>query len=330
MLEMNRLIRISAACLVSLSATSMLQASASSIDEYSDYINLERAEPDYHAAAQTVESEDAGKESLPQLPKEKIEVPFSGTLAYNAFSQYNSYGLVIQPQGISSQPFLSLRYRAFKSEDKDAWLNSATLFLTTWSDFSSNQNLSNPSSSYRNFTETDIIIGTSLVLYQKINATFQLVSYVSPAGAYGFGSWARGTLVYDDSKPSSDFSLKPQVSLVYTFPAASSISLQPSSFLVEPGISPNWNILLASKYQANLSFPVRLGLGNKFYNGSTFGFTSIGPQLSVRLPQLSGKTFSTNLNAGYLYYYIGPTAAEFAANGKRSQNVFNLGISVNF
>jgi hypothetical protein len=322
--------RASVYCLLGLSLVGALPVSSSTIEEYSEYVDLERAELDYHASDQTINNVDVNRQPLPQLPAEKGDQPFSATLAYNAFSQYNSYGLVIQPQGISSQPFLNLRYRAFKSESKNAWLNSATLFLTTWSDFSSNQNLSNPSSSYRNFTETDIIIGTSLVLYERINATFQLVSYVSPAGAYGFGSWARGTLLYDDSKASNSFSIKPQVSLVYTFPAASSISLQSSAFLVEPGINPNWNILIANRYQTNLSFPMRLGLGNKFYNGSTFGFTSIGPQLAIRLPQLSGKTFSTNLNLGYLYYYVGPTAAAFAANGKRSQNVFNLGLSINF
>jgi hypothetical protein len=210
-------------------------------------------------------------------------------------------------------------------------VNSATVFLTTWSDFSSNQNLSNPSSNYKNFTETDLIIGASAVISKKLNATFQLVSYVSPAGAYGFGSWARGTVVYNDSKPSSSFSLKPQASLVYTFPAASRISIEPSAFLLEPGITPNWNTSFGTKYPANISLPIRLGLGNRFYGGSTFGFTSIGPQVSVRLPGLSGKTFSTNLNLGYLYYYVSQTAADFAGGGgRRSQHVYNLGLSINF
>lgn len=300
--------------------------------DYEDdsYVELERAEHDYHTSLETIDNTDALQQPLPEAPDEKIDQPFSGTLAYNAFSQYNSYGLVIQPQGISSQPFLNLRYRLQKDNRDGAWLNSSTIFLTTWSDFSSNRNLSNPASSYRNFTETDIIVGLNAVLYKKINASFQLVSYVSPAGAYGFGSWARGTLVYDDARSTSSFSLKPQASVVYTLPAASSISLQPSAFLVEPGLTPNWNLNISGRYQANLSFPIRVGLGNKFYSGSTFGFTSIGPQLSVRLPQLSGKTFSTNINAGYLYYYLGPTAADFAANGKRSQNVYNLGLSINF
>ena len=305
-------------------------ASSGTLEDETSYIEHERAEHDYHTGQQIVDNLEVNRQPLPQVPNEKVEKPFGGTLAYNAYSQYNSYGLVIQPDGISSQPFLNLRYRAYKSEKSDAWLNSATVFLTTWSDFSSNKNLSNPSSSYRYFTETDIIVGANLVFYKKLDATFQLVSYVSPAGAYGFGSWARGTLLYNDSVPLSNFSLKPQVSLVYTLPASSSISLEPSAFLVEPGITPNWSLVIAKKYQANFSLPIRVGLGNKFYAGSTFGFTSIGPQLSIRIPKLSGKSFSTNLNAGYLYYYLGPTAAAFAANGQRNQSVYTLGISVNF
>jgi hypothetical protein len=305
-------------------------ASSSNLEAEASYIDHERAEQDYQIYPQIVDSSDEVRQPLPKTPSEKVEQPFSGTLAYNAFSQYNSYGLVIQPNGISSQPFLNLRYTVHKSDNQNALLNTATIFLTTWSDFSSNKNVSNPSSSYRYFTETDIILGANFVFYKKIDATFQLVSYVSPAGAYGFGSWARGTLLYNDSKVSSNFSLKPQVSAVYTLPAASSISLEPSALLFEPGITPNWNLIIGNKYQANFSLPIRIGLGSKYYAGTTFGFASVGPQLSIRLPSLSGKNFSTNLNLGYLYYYLGTTAAAFAQDGQHNQNVYNLGISVNF
>lgn len=307
-----------------------LPSYADTLEDESSYIEHERAESDYHTGRQIADNVDVLQQPLPQVLKEQVKLPFCGTLAYNAFSQYNSYGIVIQPKGVSSQPFLNLRYTAHKTDKPNALLNSATVFLTTWSDFSSNRNLSNPSSKYAYFTETDIIIGTSLILLNRLDATLQLVSYVSPAGAYGFGSWARGTLLYNDSKASSNFSLKPQVSLVYTFPAASSISLIPGALLIEPGISSNLNTVISKKYQANLSFPIRVGLGSKFFASSTFGFTLFGPQLSIRLPQLSGKTFSTNLNAGYLYYYLGSTAAAFASNGQNHQNVYNLGISINF
>lgn len=256
---------------------------------------------------------------------------FSATLAYQAFSQYNSYGLVIQPQGISSQPFLNLRYRVFENSDRRALLNSTTLFLTSWSDFSTNQNLSNPVSPYRNFTETDLIVGFTAIMAQRLSATFNLVTYVSPAGAYGFGAWTRGTLVYDDSgQLHSSFSLKPQLSVVYTFPAPSAISLVPSAFLFEPGITPSISFWSKTAFPATISFPIRVGLGNKFYDGNTYGFTSFGPQFSIRLPMLSGNGYTTNLSLGYLYYNLGPTAAEFSSNDSTRQNVFNLGLYLNF
>lgn len=273
----------------------------------------------------------AGSTNAPPSKSLFEDSRFSATLAYQAFSQYNSYGLVIQPQGISSQPFFNLRYRVFESPDASAFLNSTTVFLTTWSDFSTNQNLSNPISPYRNFTETDLIVGFTSVFAKRFSATFNLVTYVSPAGAYGFGAWSRGTFVYDDSgQISSSFSLKPQLSVVYTFPAPSAISLVSSAFLIEPGITPTISFWSKTSYPATLSFPIRVGLGNKFYDGSTYGFTSLGPQFSIRVPALSGNGFTTNLSLGYLYYNLGTTTAEFAANNSTRQNVFNLGFYLNF
>ena len=85
------------------------------LENNAEYIDLEKAEHDYQTGTQTAEEVNAFRQPSALLPKEKIDEPFSGTVAYGAFSQYNSYGLVIQPQGVSSQPFLNLRYRVFSS-----------------------------------------------------------------------------------------------------------------------------------------------------------------------------------------------------------------------
>jgi hypothetical protein len=308
-------------------------------EEDSTYVEHELAERLYAQQRQLINSQTdqfrqpsaVGSTNSPDSKTLFDDPRFSATLAYQAFTQYNSYGLVIQPQGISSQPFFNLRYRVFENTDNRSFLNSTTLFLTTWSDFSSNQNLSNPVSSYRNFTETDLIVGFTAIMAQRVSATFNLVTYVSPAGAYGFGAWTRGTFVYDDSgQLSPTVSIKPQLSVVYTFPAASAISLVPSAFLFEPGITPSISFWSKTSHPATLSFPIRVGLGNKFYDGSTYGFTSFGPQFSIRVPMLSGKGFNTNLSLGYLYYNLGPTAAEFSSNNSTRQNVFNLGLYLNF
>ena len=295
-------------------------------------IEYEKAERFYQQQERkTVDGANLTKRNIASQAADKEPSRFSGTLAYQAFSQYNAYGIVIQDQGVSSQPFLNLRYRVYDNKDASAFVNSATVFLTTWSDFSSNTNLSNPTSPYKNFTETDLIVGFNTVFAQRFNATFNWTTYVSPAGAYGWGSWLRGTLLYDDSKQiAPNFSLKPQFSVVYTIPAASSISLVPSAFLFEPGLTPNFNLWGGTPYAANLAFPIRVGLGYKYYADSTYGFASVGSQFMMRLPQLSGKTFTTNLGIGYLYYNLGPSAANFAANKSSDQNVFNVGLYVNF
>jgi len=295
-------------------------------------IEYEKAERFYQQhEKKTIVKTNIAERKIASQSAEKEPSRFSGTLAYQAFSQYNAYGIVIQDQGVSSQPFLNLRYRVYDNKDTSAFVNSATVFLTTWSDFSSNTNLSNPTSPYKNFTETDLIVGFNTVFAQRFSATFNWTTYVSPAGAYGWGSWLRGTLLYDDSRQiSPSFSLKPQFSVVYTIPAASSISLIPSAFLFEPGLTPNFNLWGGTHYVANLSFPIRVGLGYKYYADSTYGFASVGSQFMMRLPQLSGKTFTTNLGIGYLYYNLGPSAANFAANKSSNQNVFNIGLYVNF
>jgi len=334
----TRLLSLGTAALLSMAwpYAKSAQAADGISEEDQEYVELEKAERFFSQQRQIASDATEFKQPSSTVPAPapaaiSKDPAFSGTLAYQAFSQYNSYGVVIQNQGISNQPFLNLRYRIHEDKRESAFLNNATIFLTSWSDISTNTRLSNPTSPYRYFTETDLIVGLSLIMAKRINATFNLVSYVSPAGAYGFGSWARGTFVYDDSKLlHPTIALKPQISLVYTLPGSSSISLLPTSFLIEPGITPTINIWGNTNHPATLSFPIRVGLGSRFYNGNTYGFTSFGPQFSVRLPALSGKSFSTNLGLGYLYYNLGPTTTQFSPNKQSQQNVFNLGLYVNF
>lgn len=284
---------------------------------------------------QVIEQEESQyTEPTGSTPDEKVTQPLGVTVAYQAFSQYAPFGIVIQDQGVSSQPFINVRYRIYDDKSPNSFLSSATVFATSWSDFSSNTILSSPSGPYPNWTETDLIVGFNAVFYKRWISTFNFTAFQSPAGGYGpegFGAWTRGTLLFDDSRLLSPaFSLQPQFSLVYSLPAPATISLEPSAFLFEPGLTPTYNFWSKTNYPATLSLPVRLGLGYRYYADSVYGYTSLGPQLSIRLPQFSGKKFSTNLNIGYLYYNLGSTAANFAANKSSTQNVFNVGLYVNF
>ena len=98
----------------------------------------------------------------------------------------------------------------------------------------------------------------------------------------------------------------------------------------EPGIAPNYTFFKGSRTPLTVSVPITFGLGNEFYGGETFGYFSVGPQLSVPLdfvPEGFGKwTYSI----GYKYYRLGDTTSAIAPNGDADQHLISTSISAKF
>lgn len=318
------------------SSPAVLASSLPARDEdiYTDQIELDLAESQQQQSVTFSRDTSAGSRGHGEgvVPAETlIKSRFSGTLNVDFRSQYISYGVVLQPDGISTQPYLNLRYSLYDGKSDKAFFNNVTVFVTTWNDFSTNTNLSRPTSSYRNFTEADLIGGFSVSFAKRFNFAFSVTQLISPASAWSIGAFTKGVLSYDDTNQiATNFSLRPQLSLIYELPWYAQIGLQPSAFMLEPGITPNYTFNAKSTAPVNISLPMRVGLGSKFYNGSTYGFFSIGPQVTWRLPFLSSSSHNTNLNLGYTFYNLGPTTTDFATNGNSSQHVVNLGLGVNF
>ena len=310
-----------------------MQASAQEVMGQ-DELEMERAELNQQLeASQPVSQDDAtrGQQQGVTPPETLRPSPFSGTFAVDFRSQYNTFGIVIQGQGISTQPYLNLRYNFYNNQSQSRFVNNITGFVTTWNDFSSNTHLWDRTSPYGNFTEADMIVGVAAVVAQRVNLNLSLTSFNSPAGAYGYGAWTRATLLYDDSglmRP--NFAIKPQMSFIYSLPSTGFIGFTPSSWLYEPGITPNYSFRAGTPSPVNVALPMRLGLGSQFYGGSNYGYFSVGPQITMRLPALSTKALNTNLTLGYLYYNLGPTTASFAPNNNKNQHVFNIGLAINF
>lgn len=301
---------------------------------YEDEVQLELAEvlEERDSALQSTMLSGTRGQSQGVAPVEPVSrSAFGGTFGVDFRSHYLSYGLVIQGEGLTTQSYLNLRYSFVQDGNADSFLNNLTGFVTSWSDFSSNTNVSSPASGFRHFTESDLIFGLNATFAQRYNLNLSLTNFVSPAGAYGAGAFARAILLYDDTGLlAKNVSIKPQFVLVYSIPAAGHIGLQSGTFLYEPGISPNVTLGAAGPSPLNVALPMRVGLGNEFFAGSTYGYFSVGPQLTWRLPMLSSQFVNTNLNLGYTYVNLGPTTSAFAPNGDSSQHLFNLGLSVNF
>lgn len=272
-----------------------------------------------------------------QQPEENVipvtEAPpvidrFSGNAGIDFRSQYNSRGIVVQDEGVTIQPYININYLVYKGE---GFINSVTATVGWWNDISTNTNVSSPAYTARIWTETDINAGISIQFADRFSFSSTFTDFTSPAGGYREGRFINNVLAYNDAGLiSPNFSLKPQFTFLYELPAGGQAGLQPNAWYFEPGLTPNITINTKSDYPINLALPLRVGLGNQFYNGTTYGFFSVGPQITVPLAFLSSPSAKWNLNVGYLYYDLGKTTAAIAPNGSRNQNVFNLGISVNF
>lgn len=320
--------------LVAGMATSMAVQPGIAAEMYDDEVELELAEVQAarEAALQATFLPGTRGQSQGVVPVEPVRPSaFGGTFGLDFRSQYLSYGLVIQGEGLTTQSYLNLRYSFVQDAKSDAFLNNLTGYVTSWSDFSSNTNVSSPASGFRNFTESDLIVGVSATFARRYNVNLSLTNFVSPAGAYGAGAFARAIFLYDDTDIiAKNFTLKPQFVLVYSIPAAGHIGLQSGSFLYEPGVTPNITLGAGGPSPLNIALPIRVGLGSEFFAGSTYGYFSVGPQFTLRLPFLSSDVVNTNLSLGYTYVNLGTTTAAFAPNDSSSQHLFNLGLSVNF
>lgn len=293
---------------------------------YEEEVEQELAERHY----QFIESTRGQSQGVSPPETVTRKTPFSGLASIEFKNQYLPYGVVLDDEGVTMQAFLSLRYSLYDGKPGSV-VNNVTIYGTTWNDFSTDLDLSSPTSPYKNFREADLIAGVAATFAERWNANLSFTSLVSPAGGFGEGAYLKGVLTYDDTGLlAKDFAIRPQVSVIYTLPATSFLGLQPNAVMIEPGVTPNYTFKANTKAPFNVALPMRVGLGNAFYAGVTYGFFSVGPQLTLRLPFLSNAYANTNLSLGYTYYHLGETTTDFAPNGQSSQHVVNMGMSVSF
>ena len=301
---------------------------SSSLETEKDTANQQSAVNTGSLVAAQSGDQQPGEGELPVTEKLPNTSRFSGNAGVDFRSQYNARGIVIQDQDLTIQPYLNLNYKLYEGK---GFINGITATIGSWNDISTNTKLSNPSFSAKNWTETDINAGLSFQFADRFSFSSTFTNYSSPAGGYNEGRFINNILAYNDAGLISPlFSLQPQFTVLYELPADGYPGLKPNAWYFEPGLTPNYTFNPKSKYPINVALPLRVGLGNEFYNGSTYGFFSVGPQISFPLAFLNTPGTKWNLNLGYLYYNLGDTTTAVAPNRSSSQHLFNLGVSINF
>lgn len=332
------------ALMLSLLLSSPLTSQSAHADDYYmyedeiEYALAERSEKERQDLASTrISANPESDDPTPAGQKTTFADPrFSGVFKLDFKSQYISFGVVLQDEGLTIQPMLALRYTFFDKaldNSENSFVNNVTGFISSWNDISNNKDLSSPTSPYRYYTEADLVTGVSATFKDRFNLTTSLTELHSPAGAFGPGAFLKAVLSMDDTGMiAENFALKPQFLLIYEIPWVSQIGLQPDAFLFEPGLTPTYTFGAGSNFPVTLSLPLRVGIGNKFYDGEDYGFFSVGPEVTVPIAGLSTETIKTYANVGYTYINLGATTRSFILNddGSSHKHVYNFGLMTTF
>jgi len=269
----------------------------------------------------------AGNETTTPAPVEPaVKSIFTGDLGVTVANQYNTRGLIIQDNGVTFQPHLNLYANVHKG---DGFINSASVFLGLWSDVSSETDVSGPGNSGSHFTEFDYGLGFTVSFADRWNFTSFYNRWTSPADGYGDGHWVNGTIAFDDTGLlSENFSLKPYLLFLRDLGGDAGTGLVKNSWYVEPGIRPNYTFFSGSDTPVNVALLIKAGLGNKFYDGETYGYLAAGPQVSVPLNFIDPSAGKWTASVGYLYYDFGSTLEAF--NGRDSEQLATFNLAVSF
>jgi len=272
-------------------------------------------------AAVASESADASK-------KAETAIPFSWDMAVTSTNYYVERGVFVNRKGGVFQSYGNLYFVLY---DGGSFINSVTVGAGYWLDFNTyGKPASNDASGFDPyFTEADAIPSLAIKMFDRLTLTARYNHWMSPSQAYGQGSWANGTLSFNDSGLTfPNFSIQPYLTVLYELPGKSYPGLIPHAWYFEPGIQPNYTFFSDTKCPVNFAVPVTLGLGKKFYDGQPYGYLTVGPQISIPLNFVPAAYGKWSASLSYKYWNLGRQTAAISPGGSHVQNQLLFTISM--
>jgi hypothetical protein len=275
-----------------------------------------------------------GKETAPAATPCPVSY-ITGDFGVTFVSEYDSRGIP-QPQqwkGVIAEPYLDIYIKLYSG---DGFINSVSGQLSFWADIGSNHNTASAGSTTPDWEEFDWDPGISVTFATNFTLLVQYFEFDSPAGAFSTARSIDANLTYNDTPLLGLWALHPHATVLYELGAPGFAGLRPHGWYYELGIAPGYTFFGKSNYPVTLSAPFTVGLGDDggFYGNNTFGYFSVGPQVSVPLAFIPSGFGSWTLTAAYTYYYLGTTIREANAppvgSGANSRNVFSGAIGCTF
>jgi hypothetical protein len=252
----------------------------------------------------------------------------SGDLGVTLRNQYNVRGIIIESKGAVFQPYGDLYVKLYEGK---GFIQSFSLQAGFWGDLNSAGPRAGQDSDWKHFTEFDWDAGFIVKFAERWSLSSFYLQYFSPSDAYDLGRFINNTLSLNDGGLFGDnFSFQPHFTFLYELPAAGRPGFRPNSWYLEPGISPNYTLFKKTKTPVTLALPVTLGFGENFYNGHAYGYTSVGPQVTVGLGFIPESFGRWNSSFGYRYFHLGEATEAIAPGQRSNQHLFNFSVGVAF
>lgn len=242
---------------------------------------------------------------------------FSGAAGITVSNQYMTRGFVVQDEGVSFQPYLSLTATCFRS---DGFVSAAATSIDMWSAIGSSP--INDAVGGDRFTEFDYGLSGSVVFAERLKVALIYNRWTSPAGAYDDGHWISVRMEFDDTGLIvGHFALTPFFQVTHDFNEA----IPGECF--EAGIRPGYRFFAESDTPFMASLVIKAGFGSGYF-AEDFGYWATGPQLFVPLGFIEPEYGRWGVSAECLHYRYGKLATE--ANGRDHGIQFGTGLHVEF
>jgi hypothetical protein len=243
----------------------------------------------------------------------------TGDIGFNVVTQYITRGVVLENQGLITQPYADLYFKLYEG---DGFLNKVSLNLGVWSSIHSRHTdaglVGGGTTGTRSWYEFDYTIGLAMTFAQNFTFTPSFYSFLSPNDGFSDFFALNMNLAYNDSAwwGDSGFALNPYVTVLVELQNKCGTGADEGIYY-EVGITP-------TKAFGDLTFtlPIKAGFGSDDFYGSLdestgairnegFGFVSAGLGVAVPLkfvPECFGTwTFSANAT----FYYLGDGTSDF-------------------
>ena len=278
------------------------------------------------------------------------EGPNMGAISFSAgvdmTTQYNFRGMNREDQGAIVQPWFEITSQLYSGDALAPIIEGVALKLGMWNTI---HDSSPATQGHGSYYEADYYAGVVLDLPQNLTGEILYMYREDPDAVGNYAEEVNFRLDYDDAGwwegavPLAGFhGLQPHVLIALETDGAMDLLGNGGDVYYEIGIAPSVCILDNETWPVTLTVPVTLGLGDDYYEyinrntgaieSESFGFVSVGADLSVPIKAIPGEFGQWTAHAGVEVVFCGDGAEALTSNNELDDTeiIGSAGVSMSY